>query len=156
MTSKLKYIDFYQQAGDDVPQLAAQLADKCVSSGKKLVIYCAEEQASAISRALWVLQDQSFLAHGIDHQDGAEFADIWISTDVSLNPIDAEYAMPLSGLTLPDMSQFERHFILFNGKDDIALSNAREKWKDFAQDYKGHCRYFAKSEEGRWEPKASA
>ena len=156
MTSKLKHIDFYQQAGDEIPQLAAQLADKCVSSGKKLMIYCLKEQASAVSRALWVLQDQSFLAHGIDNQDGHEFADIWISTDVNSNPINAEYAMPLSGVILPDMSQFERHFILFNGKDEAALKMAREQWKEFAQDYKGHCRYFAKSEEGRWEPKANA
>lgn len=139
-----------------MPLLAAQLADKCVSSGKKLVIYCPKETAASVSRALWVLQDQSFLAHGIDHQEGAEFADIWICTDLSANPIDADYAMPLSGMTLPDMSRFERYFILFNGKDEGALMQARQQWKDYSKDYQGHCRYFAKSEEGRWELKANA
>lgn len=156
MTDKLKHIDFYQQAGDEVAKLAAQLADKSVSVGKKLMIYATREQASEVSRALWVLQDQSFLAHGIDQQDGAEFADIWISTDVSANPINAEFAMPLSGISLPDMRAFERHFILFNGKDDEALATARAQWKAFSQDYKGHCRYFAKTEEGGWVPKATA
>lgn len=156
MGDKLQSIDFYQLAGDQIDELAAQLADKCHATGKKLVIYAAKEQCQSISRALWVLRDLSFLAHGIDGDDGAEFADIWICSNTDDNPISADFAMTMSSVTLPDMTVFERIFVLFNGKDQDMLQLARDQWKSYSQSYQGRCRYFAKTDEGRWEQKATA
>lgn len=155
MTDNLQSIDFYQLAGDGRYQLAAQLAEKTLAVGKKLVIYCLKEEAADLSRALWVSQHQNFLAHAIDEADGAEFAQVWISTELDKNHIGAEFAMCLSGLVLPDMAAFERQFVLFNGKDDSALATARDQWKLWRNSYQGKCRYFAKTDDGRWEQKAT-
>ena len=154
MSDNLQSIDFYQLTGGSVAELAAQLAEKCLSVGKKLIIYCEKDQSSDVSRALWTSQDQNFIAHAIDNADGAEFADIWISTDLGTNQISAEFAMCLSGLETPNMTSFERQFILFDGGDENALSVARQQWKNYAQTYQGKCRYFARTNEGRWEQKA--
>ena len=156
MTGRLQHIDFYQLAGDELDVLAAQLCDKSLAVGKKIIIYCDKEMAASVSRALWVIRDLSFLAHGTDQDEGAEFASIWISTDLSKNQIEAEFAITLSGELVPDITSFERLFILFNGKDEASLTTARAHWKENASAHAGHCRYFAKTDDGNWEQKASA
>jgi len=155
MADKLQYIDFYQLASDETGELAAQLAEKCQSVSKKVIIHAPKELCQPVSRALWVLRDLSFLAHGIDGEEGAEFADIWISSNEAKNPIKADYAILLSGRQVPEMTAYERCFIIFNGKDEAGLSHARSQWKAMVQNYQGRCRYFAKSEAGKWEQKAA-
>ncbi|MGC6530063.1 MAG: DNA polymerase III subunit chi [Candidatus Puniceispirillaceae bacterium] len=154
MTNRPNHIDFYQFAGDAVSELVAQLSEKSVEVGKKIIIHAPEEGAQAISRALWVLHDASFLAHGIDDEDGAEFASVWITTKPDQNQIDADFALCVSGCSLPDMGAFERVFIVFNGKDEDALQTARSQWKAYSAAHEGKCRYFAKSDEGSWVQKA--
>lgn len=155
MLDRLQFIDFYQLASDQTDELAAQLAEKCHTTGKKLVIYAPKQLCEAISRALWVLRDLSFLAHGIDGGDGAEFAKIWICSKTEENPIAAEFAMTVAAIELPDMARFERVFVLFNGKDEQMLQTAREQWKSYTHMFQGRCRYFAKTDDGRWEQKAT-
>ena len=155
MADRLDYIAFYQLASDETGELAAQLAEKCHSISKKVIIHAPKDECQSVSRALWVLRDLSFLAHGIDGEEGAEFADIWISSDEAKNQIEADYAILLSGRQVPEMTAYERCFIIFNGKDDAELMQARAQWKAMVQSYKGRCRYFAKSETGKWEQKAA-
>ena len=156
MGQALEFIDFYQLAGDETAELAAQLAEKCIGASKKVVIHAPKEACEPLSRALWVLRDFSFLAHGIDGADGSDYADIWISSDVEKNQISAEYAILLSGRVPDDITAYERCFIIFNGKDETSLQTARAQWKQMGQSYQGCCRYFAKRDDGRWEQKASA
>ena len=155
MTNKLQHIDFYQLTSSDTAELAAQLAEKCHAAAKKTVIHCNKEQCQSVSRALWVLRDLSFLAHGIDDDDGKDYATIWISSALDHNQIDADYAILLEGRELPKMAEFERIFIIFNGKDEAELSQARGQWKALSGQFTGHCRYFAKTETGGWAQKAT-
>ena len=155
MTNRLQHIDFYQLAGGEVSELAAQLTEKSQSVGKKVIIHAPKAECQSVSRALWVLRDLSFLAHGIDGDDGSEFADIWISSDNSKNQISAEFAILLSGQLVSDITAYERCFILFNGKDELSLQQARAQWKNLSAAHKGHCRYFAKTDDGKWEQKAA-
>lgn len=155
MAGRLQHIDFYQLAGGEVSELAAQLTEKAQSVGKKTIIHAPKSETQNVSRALWVLRDLSFLAHGIDGDDGAEFAAIWVSSDSNENQISAEFAILLFGQSVPDMTAYERCFILFNGKDEAALQEARSQWKSLSSQYQGLCRYFAKTDEGKWEQKAA-
>ena len=156
MTDHLQFIDFYQLASDETGKLVAQLAEKSQTVSKKVVVHVPKDECQALSRALWVFRDLSFLAHGIDNEDGTEFAKIWISSQADVNPISAEFAICLSSVALPDMTAYERVFIVFNGNDEGALQAARAQWKAFATLYHGRCRYYAKTTDGRWEQKASA
>ena len=154
MADKLQHVDFYQLASDETGALAAQLSEKAAAIAKKVVIHAPKEACQNISRDLWTLRDLSFLAHGIDGDDGAEFADIWISSDGDKNQIEAEFAILMAGQGVRDMTAYERCFIIFNGKDEEELAHARGQWKALSADFKGRCRYFAKNDEGKWEQKA--
>ena len=155
MPQKLQHIDFYQLTDANTAELAAQLADKCHVVAKKTVIHSSKDHCQSVSRALWVLRDLSFLAHGIDDDDGKDYASIWISSKLDQNQIDADYAILLEGREVPNMADFERIFIIFNGRDESALQQARGQWKALSGQFAGHCRYFAKTETGGWAQAAS-
>jgi len=52
-----------------------------------------------------------------------------------------------------DIEQFERVLVIFDGRHEQALQTARRQWKSWSSQYQGKCRYFAKTEEGRWQQK---
>ena len=153
MSSSLQSIDFYQLLGGQLDELASQLVEKCRAAGKRVVIYNAPSSSQSQSEQLWTIRDLSFLAHGIDTDEGQEFAPIWISSDVSQNQIKAEFAILKDGMVPSDLEQFERILVIFDGRDEQALLVARAQWKDFSSSYQDKCRYFAKTEEGRWQQK---
>ena len=153
MSSSLQNIDFYQLLGGQLDELATQLVEKCRAAGKTVMIYNAASSSQSQSEHLWTVRDLSFLAHGIDSDEGQEFAPIWISSDVEKNQIEAEFAILKDGLVPSDIEQFERVLVLFDGRDEQALQTARRQWKSWSSQYQGKCRYFAKTEEGRWQQK---
>ena len=93
MSSSLQSIDFYQLLGGQLDDLATQLVEKCRAAGKRVIIYNAPSSSQSQSEQLWTIRDLSFLAHGIDTDEGQEFAPIWISSDVSQNQIKADFAI---------------------------------------------------------------
>ena len=153
MSGSLQNIDFYQLLGGQLDELATQLVEKCRAAGKRVMIYNTSSSSQSQSEHLWTVRDLSFLAHGIDTDEGQEFAPIWISSDETQNQIQAEFAILKDGVVPSDIEQFERILVLFDGRDEQALSHARQKWKDWSSQYDGKCRYFAKTEEGRWQQK---
>ena len=155
MSDKLQFIDFYQLASDETGELVAQLAEKSQMIAKKVIIHASKDSCQRLSRALWEIRDLSFMAHGTDGEDGADYAGIWLSSDEAKNHISAEFAILTEGRMVTDLTAFERCFIVFNGKDEAALGQARSQWQTLSQNFKGKCRYFAKSDEGKWEQKAT-
>ena len=153
MANSLQNIDFYQLLGGQLDELATQLVEKCRAAGKNVIIYNAPSSSQSQSEHLWTIRDLSFLAHGIDTDEGQEFAPIWISSDVSQNQIKAEFAILKDGMVPEDLDQFERILVIFDGRDEQALATARQQWKDWSSIYQDKCRYFAKTEEGRWQQK---
>ncbi len=152
--ASLAHIDFYQLLGGEVEELAAQLIEKCRAASKKAILYTTKDATDAASRAIWTVKDLSFYAHGIDNGEGHDIAPIWISSDVSQNQIEAEFALVTNSLSLPDYDAFERVFILFDGRDAAALDDARKQWKTLSEQFAGKCRYFAKTDDGKWQQKA--
>ena len=152
--ASLAHIDFYQLLGGEVEDLAAQLIEKCRAASKKAILYTKKDTAEAASRAIWTVKELSFYAHGIDNCEGHDIAPIWISSDVSQNQIEAEFALVTHSLSLPDYDAFERVFILFDGRDSSALDEARKQWKTLSETFAGKCRYFAKTDDGKWQQKA--
>ena len=153
MSGSLQNIDFYQLLGGQLDELATQLVEKCRAAGKRVMIYNATTSSQSQSEHLWTVRDLSFLAHGIDTDEGQEFAPIWISSDATQNQIKAEFAILKDGIVPSDIEQFERILVLFDGRDEPSLARARQQWKDWSSHYQGKCRYFAKTEEGRWQQK---
>tara|TARA_B100001057_G_scaffold170648_1_gene171447 strand:+ start:90 stop:593 length:504 start_codon:yes stop_codon:yes gene_type:complete len=149
----LSQIDFYHLRDSDMATPLAMLAHKTVASGHKLLILAQKDSHAAISERLWSFRPDSFLAHAADENEGHEHAQIWLTSDVAANQIDARFLALTAGLEPPEVQKFERVFNLFDGTSEPAVSAARDSWKRWSGTDDVTCRYFAQDDQGSWSQK---
>ena len=149
----LLQIDFYHLRDADLATPLAMLAHKTVTSGHKLLILAQKDCHAAISEKLWSFRPDSFLAHAADEDQGCEYAQIWLTSDVAVNQIDARFLALTAGLEPPEVQKYDRVFYLFDGTIESAVSAARDSWKRWSGVNDVICRYFAQDEQGRWSQK---
>ena len=70
------------------------------------------------------------------------------------NPIDAGYVMLLHGAEPESWTGFERAFVVFDGKSDAQLQQARSQWQKWKSHAETELAYFAQTAGGKWEKKA--
>jgi DNA polymerase-3 subunit chi len=101
---------------------------------------------------LWTYNDRVFLPHGSKADGHAALQPVWL-TDSDENPNDAQVLFLSDGATSADIVGFELVCELFDGRDDAAVSAARERWRVYKED--GHdLTYWQQTERGGWEQKA--
>ena len=149
----LLQVDFYHLRDADLATPLAMLAHKTVASGHKLLILAKKNSHAAISERLWTFRPDSFLAHAADENEGHEHAQIWLTSDVAVNQIDARFLALTAGHEPPEVQKFDRVFNLFDGTSEMAVSAARDSWKRWSRTEDVTCRYFAQDDQGRWSQK---
>tara|TARA_B100000963_G_C22576445_1_gene648672 strand:+ start:299 stop:802 length:504 start_codon:yes stop_codon:yes gene_type:complete len=149
----LLQIDFYHLRNGDLATPLSMLAHKTVASGHKLLILAQKDSHEAISERLWTFRADSFLAHAADENEGHKYAQIWLTSDVAANQIDARFLALTAGLEPPQIQKFDRVFNLFDGTSEVAVSAARDSWKRWSETEDVTCRYFAQDDQGRWSLK---
>ena len=164
-------IAFYHLTASEAQDALPQLIAKTIAAGKKALISSDKNQLSALSAALWSYGhtapqgkssyngantgDASWLPHGITGKDDddADLCPIWFTAETGQNANKAEFSFYLDGVMPQDASTFERIFILFNGLDDTAVSNARTQWKSLRD--KGYTlSYWTQDDRGAWQKTA--
>ena len=151
--SALLQIDFYHLRDADIATPLAMLAHKTVASGHKLLILAQKDSHAAISERLWSFRSDSFPAHAADEEEGHEHAQIWLTSNVAINRIEARFLALTAGLEPPEVQKYERVFNLFDGTSKVAVSAARDSWKRWSGTNDVTCRYFAQDDQGRWSQK---
>ena len=125
----LLQIDFYHLRNADLATPLAMLAHKTVASGQSF-LYLRRKTAMWLSvkdfghsgqTAFWHMQQMRMRAH--------EHAQIWLTSDVAVNQIDARFLALTAGLEPPEVQKFDRVFNLFDGTSEVAVSAARDSWK---------------------------
>ena len=147
-------IDFYQIGPAGLDAALVTLVKKTCAVGKKALILCPQPAASAVDSMLWSFEAESWLAHGLDEAPGAEYAQIWISSDMAANPIDAEFVFLLHGSAPQSWDRFSRCFCLFDGRSEAQLQQAREQWKQWKALEDAQLAYYEQNAEGGWDKKA--
>ena len=108
-----------------------------------------KERVDALDAHLWTYRDETFLPHGASG-DG-ERQPVWLTEgeDAPNGPqilflVDGAKAEPKS------LSALERCVMIFDGRDDAAVGEARNFWKAVKEE---GCTatYWKQSPEGRWE-----
>jgi DNA polymerase-3 subunit chi len=150
----MTHIGFYQLGEANVNDVVTMLIQKARGANKKMLIYCPNPAASAIDDALWSHDPDSWLPHGLDAAPGAELASVWVCSDMSSNPIEADCVMLLHGAVPQSWDGFGRAFVVFDGKSDSQLQQARSQWQRWKPWPDKELAYFAQSTDGRWEKKA--
>ena len=147
-------VDFYQIGQAGLESVLLMLLRKTLAAKKKALILCPMPAASALDSALWSHDSGSWIAHGLDDADGAECCNVWISTDMAANPINAEFFFLLHGSVPTTWAGIARSFYLFDGRSDAQLQQARDQWKEWQGLADSKLGYYSQNAKGGWDKMA--
>ncbi len=113
-----------------VEQALPDLLERQWAKGSRIVVQAASpEEVEAINERLWTYAEDSFLPHGSKRDGDPEAQPIYL-TDEADNPNGATVRVLLSSVEAAPFagSAYERVFLMFDGRDEEALSRARTQW----------------------------
>ena len=144
---------FYHLERSTLEQVLPGLLEKTRERGWKALVRASERRLlDDIDERLWTYRDDSFLAHGMADGPDAARQPI-VLTESAENPNDAQALFIVDGSETGDTKGFERCFIIFDGRDEAALSGARVRWKTW-KDQGAALAAWKQSPEGRWDKAA--
>ncbi len=141
-------LDFWQYTSDPVEKVIALIARRTLGEGARLLVVSDDAtQRTAIARALWQAEPDSFLANGEADAPGAADQPILLSADLAAS--NGASHLILADAVFRDAPGFARVFLLF---PPDAAPEARKAWRahDGREDVERA--YFAQ-EDGRWVKK---
>ena len=144
---------FYHLERSTLDQVLPELLDRTLQRGWRARVRIADaDQRREIDERLWTWREDSFLAHGLADEAHAKRQPILLTgDDANLNGSQALFIVDQSDMSLSE--EFERCFIIFDGRDETALSVARGRWKTL-KEQGANLAYWKQSDEGRWEKAA--
>lgn len=146
-------IAFYHLTKFSLEQALPKLLEKTLQVGKRAVVQVgSSERAEALANDLWTYQPDSWLPHGTAKDGHAGQQPIWITPDAE-NPNEATFLFLCDGADRTDLPSFERCFVVFDGRSDQAVQNARAQWKTY-KEAEHALTYWQQTDSGGWEKKA--
>ena len=144
---------FYHLEHRSLESVLPELLERTLQRGWRAVVQAgSEERVEALDSHLWTYTDHSFLPHGSARDGNAAQQPIFLTTDTD-NPNAAQVRFLADGAECEDLSGYERAVFLFDGRDEIAVQQARRQWK--AVKAAGHAAtYWQQTDAGKWEKKA--
>ena len=144
---------FYHLTESTLEEALPPLLEKSVERGWRAVVQLgSEERRDALDAHLWTYRDDSFLAHGTEHERQPEHQPILLTCGES-RANAAKIRFMVDGASPPDVSDYDRAVFIFDGHDEAQLEQARGHWR--AMKASGHqATYWQQTPERRWERKA--
>ena len=144
---------FYHLTESKLEDALPGLLERSLARGWNVVVQTGtEERRDALDAHLWTYSDESFLAHGCDHEDQAAETPIVLTTSLA-NINGAQIRFHVDGAVPPSLDGYERSIFMFDGHDETQVEDARAQWK--ALKAAGHqLTYWQQSADKRWEKKA--
>lgn len=144
---------FYHLTESTLEEALPPLLERTLERGWRAVVQAgSEERRNALDQHLWTWRDDSFLAHGTEHDQHAAEQPVLLTCGAS-NPNGATIRFLVDGARPPDLSGYARAVFMFDGHDADQLALARENWK--AMKAAGHAvTYWQQTQDRRWEKKA--
>lgn len=144
---------FYHLERSALDQVLPELLDRTVQRGWKAIVRSPQaDRIEHLDGFLWSYRDESFLAHGRADEPFAERQPVLLSTDLD-NPNDAQALFLIDGAEPGSLDGYERCLVLFDGRDDAAVAQARGRWKGFKA-LGLPVSYWQQGAERGWEKKA--
>lgn len=144
---------FYHLTESRLEDALPGLVERSLQRGWRAVVQAgSEERRDALDAHFWTYSDESFLAHGVDHDANAEHQPVLLTTG-SGNANGASIRFFVDGAEPASLDGYERLVFLFDGLDEAQLNSARQYWKIAKAD--GHtATYWQQTPDRRWERKA--
>lgn len=144
---------FYHLERSSLDQVLPELLEKTLQRGWKALVRTSQpERIEHLDGFLWSWRDDSFLPHGTADEPMAERQPVLLTTGLD-NPNGAQALFLIDGAEAGDLTPHERCIILFDGRDEAALTAARKSWKQFKKDERS-VSYWKQGAERGWEKQA--
>jgi len=140
---------FYHLEQTALDQALPELLEKTLARGwRALVCSPVSNRLQHLDDWLWRYRDDSFLAHGLaDGPDPARQPVLLSQTAENLNGAQAVFL--LDNAEPGDLSAYARCLILFDGRDEAAVTAARQRWREIKA-ARHTASYWRQSEQGAW------
>jgi DNA polymerase-3 subunit chi len=146
-------IAFYHLTKFSLEQALPKLLEKTLQVGKRAVVQVGSgERAETLANDLWTYQPDSWLPHGTTKDGDGDKQPVWITPNMDV-PNKASFVFLCDGAQRDDLENFERCFVVFDGRSDQAVQNARIQWKTY-KDAEHTLAYWQQNDSGGWEKKA--
>lgn len=144
---------FYHLERTSLEAALPELLEKTLErSWRALVRSTAAERVDHLDGWLWSWRDDSFLPHAPEGEPLAERQPILLTTGMD-NPNGADVLFLIDGAEAGDISPYRRCIVLFDGRDEAALGEARRRWSAFKA--AGHdVSYWRQGETSGWRKEA--
>jgi DNA polymerase-3 subunit chi len=144
---------FYHVTQSPVEAVVETLLTRALSQGWRVELRgVSPERMEWYDQKLWLGPEDSFLPHGL--AGGPHDALQPVLLTLSPTPEGRQAVMTLDGaeVSAAEVAGAERVWILFDGRDEAAVAQARTQWK--ALTGAGARAQYWSEESGRWEKKA--
>lgn len=144
---------FYHLTEATLEEALPPLLEKSLERGWRAVVQVgSEERRDALDLHLWTYREDSFLAHGLEHELHAQHQPVLLTCGEA-NPNGAHIRFLVDGASPPDLAPYARAVFMFDGHDQAQLEQARRHWRQVQAG--GHdATYWQQTAGGRWEKKA--
>lgn len=120
---------FYHLTESRLEDALPALLERSLARGWKVVVQVGtEERRDVLDTHLWSYSDESFLAHGLEHEPSAELQPILLTTG-SDNANGASIRFFVDGAEPATLEGYERLIFMFDGHDQAQVDAARKHWK---------------------------
>jgi DNA polymerase III subunit chi len=144
---------FYHLEQRTVEQELPGLLQRGLERNLRMAVYVPDEKrAQTLSQSIWAYEDVAFIPHGFQDDADAQSQPVLICFGGS--PANAaRFAFCIDGSEVSSTA-LERVSILFDGRDQARVSDAREQWKRFKAEG-AVIKYWKQDEAGRWKDQAA-
>lgn len=129
------------------------LVEKTLERGWRAVIQAgSEERVAALDALLWTYRPEAFVPHGTAGDGDAARQPVYL-TATAENPNAADVRFLVDGAALDAYKGYRRIVVMFNGRDEHAVKDARDQWRRAKSD---GCSvtYWQQTASSGWEKKA--
>ena len=144
---------FYHLERTSLDAALPELLEKTLERNwRALVRSTAAERIDHLDGWLWSYRDDAFLPHGPEGEPAAERQPILLTTTME-NANQADVLFLIDGAEAGDISPYRRCIVLFDGRDEGAVAEARKRWSGFKA---AGCEvsYWRQGETGGWRKEA--
>lgn len=145
---------FYHLQRHPVETLLPLLLEKCLERGWRAIVHSPlTERIDALDAHLWTFREDSFLPHGTFREPTAADQPVLLTVTAD-NPNGAKVRFLIDRAPMPeDAGSYERLVLLFDGEDDVAVAEARQRWHS-AKAQGLAVTYWQADASGRWQRRA--
>jgi len=146
-------IRFYHLQRQRLEEALPKLVEKVCEAGLRAHVKVPDAPTmDLLDKALWSFDPASFIPHDKEGCSQPDSQLIFLTCD-NENLNDASVLILVNAVDSPDISEFDRCFYMFDGRDERIVAKARADWTKLKDQGLGMS-YWQQKETGGWEEKA--